>query len=112
MMTLHDLNTSPARESIRTAQVISFMNPHTGGSHIVVGRALVEAGDPKTQVSSVTLSVESEGHELELATAAVLAIRGAVDDVDAGPGLRPLTETIRKYWDRGLDVPWTEMLTY
>jgi hypothetical protein len=73
MMTLHDLTASHARESIRTAQVISFVNPHTGASHIVVGHALVAAGNPETQVSHVTLSVESEGHELELATAAVPA---------------------------------------
>jgi hypothetical protein len=57
----------------------------------------------------VSISVETESFELELATAAALAIRGHLDDRDAD-ALRPLAETILEYWARGQPVPWTKML--
>jgi hypothetical protein len=112
VITLHDLNNHDARAVVREAPVILFVNPHTGWKHVVSGGSIVEAaqrsGDER--VPGVQISVEDEGFERELATAAVLAIRGHVDDASA-ECLRSLSETILKYWSQDLPVPWTEMLS-
>jgi hypothetical protein len=111
-MTVHDHNEAEARAVVSTAPVVLFVDPHTGYVRVIVGQALLD-GDPTATVAAAQLSVEteSEGPELELATAAVLAIRGAVDDASAEQ-LRPLANVIQKYWNRGLRVPWTAMLAY
>jgi hypothetical protein len=112
MITLHDLNDPSARANVRDAPVVVFVNPHTGRAHVVAGAATVDAAERSGAkgVYGVKISVEDECHELEIATAAVLAIRGHVDRADAVV-LRPLADTIGKYWTREMSVPWREMLT-
>jgi hypothetical protein len=112
--TLHQLNDLATRTAVKDAQLVILVDPHTGRQNVIGGAAFVEAarpsGDAEAGAWAVSISVEVESHELELAVAAVLAIRGAIDDAKAAEQLRPLAATILKYWNNGLDVPWSEML--
>jgi len=120
MLVLNDLNDPKVRDDIRVSPVVLFMNPHTGGSWVVVGRAAVEtakasqSSNPDAGVFGVRISIEAESGELVLGTAAMLAIRSDVEFPFTGEQsleqLAPLTKTIQKWWSRGLPCPFEEML--
>jgi hypothetical protein len=111
VLTLHDLDKPQIRAKVREAGMVLFVNPHTGGSQVVAGARLSRCAMPRSSGNpDISISVETESVELQLATAAVLAIRGHLDDTDAH-ALRPLAEAILQYWTHGLPVPWTQMLS-
>jgi hypothetical protein len=117
MIILNDLNDPNVRDDVRISPVVLFVNPATGGSWVVVGSAAVEkakASNLDAGVVGVRISIEAESGELELGTAAILAIRSDVECPFTGDqgleGLAPLVKTIQKWWGRGLPCPFDEML--
>lgn len=110
-LSLHDLNRAEARDAVRRAELLRFVDPITGRRVIVSGlailRAIASSGVPRA-LSVVDLSVtqEEEAAEVEWAVAAVVAIRG-LERVEDEPQAceDELVRLIRERWDSGESVP-------